>query len=173
MRLLPFLTLLFFAACGTASTYSRITINEQYSIELPADMEPAKLNENASLEYQNLQRELYAIVIAEEKKTLNDYGLEYDLETYARQAARSIDSSYTGKPGLQQIGNLKAVHLSLKGKYDNAGSTQDLVYRLTVIETPTCYYQVLLWTLEKKYDSNRADMEHIESSFLEVVAPAK
>lgn len=136
-------------------------------------MEPAKLNENASLEYQNGQRELYAIVIEEEKKTLNDYGLEYDLEAYARQAARSIDSSFTGKPGPQLIGKLKAAHIALKGKYINGGSAFDMVYRLTVIETPTRFYQLLIWTLDKNYEKNRADMEHIESSFAEAEQKAE
>ena len=93
------------------------------------------------------------------------------LETYAKLGAKAIDSTYKDKLVLQKIGNYKAMHCGLKGKMSNSGTEYDVVYRLTVIETPLRYYQLLIWTMDKRYESNRADMEHIESSFLEL--PAK
>jgi len=163
-KLLPFLLILLAFSCTPETKYSTVTINEQYSLEVPDHMEPGELSEDASFEYQNLQRELYAVVIDEQKETLNGFGLEYDLDTYMKIAMREIDSSGTVKPVKQKIGGLNALHAGLKGQVNG----HQAVYRLTVIETPKRFYQLLIWTMDSWYERNRGDIEKIESSFKEI-----
>lgn len=166
-------TLLLAVSCETPKTYTDITVNEQFVLSLPADMVPADLDDKASMQYQAADRELYVMVLDESKETLNGFGLEYDLATYAKVALHNFDSTATVTPAVQKIGDYKAMHAGLNRKVQSKGREYDAVYRLTVIETPKNFYQILTWTMSSWYDKNRADMEHMEGSFRELAVSAK
>lgn len=134
-----------------------------YTMELPAEMDPASMD-SVSLHYEAPDRELYVIVIDESKAKIISFGLDYDLETYMKIASRTLDSAgmYVNKP--LTINNYKALQTEIKTKHKD----KMVVYKLTAIETPKFFYQVLVWTTEDRYDSNKEDMEKIVSSFKEV-----
>lgn len=157
-------------SCTEKTNFAPIEINEQYTLDVPSYMEPAELTENASFEYKCGQRELYAIVVDEKKSTLKGFGLEYDLDTYMKIAMHRIDSTSDVKPVPQKINGLNALHAGLKGEVKNNGQKYNAVYRLTVIETQEHFYQLLIWTMDSWYDRNKADIEHMESSFHERTA---
>ncbi|TND08684.1 MAG: hypothetical protein FD123_1900 [Bacteroidetes bacterium] len=160
-------------SCDKSTKYVNVTINDQYTLSLPDDMVSADLSEKASLQYQSPQRELYTLVLDESKETLNGFGLEYDLATYMQVAIHNLDSTSKQKPVEQKIGPYKALHIGLKKKVNNKGRTYDAVYRLTVIETPKYFYQLLTWTMDGWYERNRTDIEHIDGSFKELPASKK
>lgn len=135
-----------------------------YTVQIPDEMEPARINENASLEYQDENRQLYTVVIDESKAKIISFGLDYDLETYMKIAARALDSTglYLNKPA--KINSYNALQTEIKSKVK--GKT--MVYKLTCIETPRYFYQVLISSAEDRYESNKDDMEKIISSFKEL-----
>lgn len=126
-------------------------------------MEPARINENASLEYQDENKQLYAVVIDESKAKIISFGLDYDLETYMKIAGRSLDSTGLYLNKSVTINKYKALQTEIKAKLKG----KNMVYRLTCIETPRYFYQVLLSSSEDRFESNKDDMEKIVASFKE------
>ncbi len=61
----------------------------RYEMLLPNNMEPSHVNDSAaSLEYQNVKRQLFIEVIDESKAKIISFGLDYDLETYMKICTR-------------------------------------------------------------------------------------
>lgn len=134
-----------------------------YQVEIPVTMEPSRLNENASLEYADENSELYAVVIDESKAKIISFGLDYDLETYMKIAGRALDSTGLYLNKSIKVGNFNALQTEIKANFRN----KKVVYLLTCIETPKHFYQVLVWTLDDRYEGNKADMERMINSFKE------
>jgi hypothetical protein len=134
-----------------------------YSLLLPDRMEPAHFGDNASLQYEDRNAELYTMIIDESKAKIISFDLDYDLETYMKISSHTIDSAgvYVNKP-LEINGN-KALQTEIRKKING----KDIVYRLTCIETPKYFYQLLVWTIASRYDSNKEEMDTIISSFKE------
>ena len=142
----------------------RSSNGSHYSLIVTGDMEPTKLDENASFEYRDKKNELYAMVVDESKAKIISFDLDYDLETYMKIASRRLDSAgmYVNKP-LMINGN-RALQTDIKKKVKG----ETIFYRLTVLETPKYFYQLLVWTIESRLAGNKADMETIITSFREV-----
>lgn len=138
----------------------------RYGLIIPSGMEPASFDDNASFQYQDKDRELYALVIDESKAKIISFDLDYDLDTYMKIASRRLDSAgmYVNKP--LTINGYKALQTDIRKKTDKV----TIVYRLTVIETPKYFYQVLLWTSEGRFAQNSDDMDKIINSFKETEA---
>jgi hypothetical protein len=138
----------------------------QYSMELPKSFVPAHFNDTLpemSLQYENADRGLHVLVIDESKAKIISFGLDYDLDTYMKIATRAQDKDgvYVNKP-LTINGN-KALQTEIK----EITNGKKQVYKLTCIETQKFFYQVLVWTDEDKYDSNKDEMEAMINSFKE------
>lgn len=138
----------------------------RYALEIPSSMKPANINDNASLQYEDEARGLYVVVIDESKAKIISFGLDYDLDTYMKIASRTLDSAglYVNKP--VTVNGYKALQTEIKGK----SKGQDVVYKLTCLESPKFFYQVLVRSEASKFDSNNRDMEKITNSFKEVDA---
>lgn len=138
----------------------------RYELFLPNDMEPSHVNDSAaSLEYQNVKRQLFIEVIDESKAKIISFGLDYDLETYMKICTRTIDNEglYVNK-SLTINGN-KALQTEIK----KANSKGKLIeYKLTCVETPKFFYQILIWTPDNSFSANKADMEKMVNSFKEI-----
>ncbi|MEO5642348.1 MAG: hypothetical protein ABIQ40_16355 [Bacteroidia bacterium] len=138
----------------------------QYSMELPNDFVPADFNDTLpemSLQYENAQHGLHVLVIDESKAKIISFGLDYDLDTYMKIATRTQDKDgvYVNKP-LTINGN-KALQTEIKETSNGVKK----MYKLTCIETQKFFYQLLIWSEEDKYTSNKEDMEKMVNSFKE------
>jgi hypothetical protein len=137
----------------------------RYSLLLPHDFTPAHLNDSvASLQYESVKRGMYILVIDESKAKIISFGLDYDLDTYMKIATRSKDVegvhinlpvNINGNKGFQTD-----IRESFKGK--------KMVYRLTCLETPKFFYQILMACPESSFDSNRGEMDKMLNSFKEI-----
>src|ERR1700746_3008317 len=68
-----------FSACKHETVFTEVKVNNSYSILIPDYIQPCTdLHKDASLQYQNTEKEIYAIVIDEKKITMQDYNLDYD-----------------------------------------------------------------------------------------------
>ncbi len=136
-----------------------ITIANQYSLTVPGYMsEMPDLHDDASLQYGNLFKEAYVIVLDEpkgelklalEENNLLDY-YSNDLDGYAdlifESMEEEINNGYLLELQDTVVNNTKAKITSLMGEYDGI----NIVYYLGVYEGKERYYQVITWTQQSK-----------------------
>jgi hypothetical protein len=162
-----------FAACTKETKFNEVKINDRYSIEIPDYMQPCTdLHKDASLQYQNVEKDIYAMVIDEKKVTMQDYNLDYDIDLYFNSIAsqpflETIKDGKVSPPGRQQINGNKALVAEITGKIE----ANEVYYRMCVIESPYQFYQLLVWTRAENKDKYLPDMIRIMESFKELPHP--
>jgi len=171
-RKIIFMFLLCFAvaSCNREAVFSEVKINNRYSVLIPDYLQPcADLHKEASLQYQNTEKDVYVLVIDEKKKTMVNYDLNYNVDLYFNNIAKQgfIETIKNGKisiPGRETINDNKALIAEITGKVDQT----DVFYKLAVIETPYTFYQVLVWTRAENKEKYEKDMMKIIESFKEM-----
>lgn len=165
------LTVIF--SCNQETTFSEVNVNNRYSILMPSYMKPCNdIQKDASLQYQNLEKDVYAIVIDEKKVTMQDYDLNFNLDTYynnisSQGFSESIKNGKISIPGRQEINGNKALIADISGKLED----NDVYYKFAVIETPYEFYQILTWTRESHRQKLEKDMIKMIESFKELPHP--
>lgn len=175
-KLFLFLSLTLFFACDKAAETQTVKIGGRYQIDLPAQMEEAKgLNKDASLQYQNPVKELYAIVIDESKSALEesifDNNLEdtytNDLTGYTKLVTENIrnNAAISKLPPLlpAKINNLHAFMLDITGSMNGL----KIYWKIAYIEGKNRYYQVMVWTLAENREKYEPVMAAAINSFKE------
>ncbi len=166
--------LIFVNSCTKETVFTSVKVNEKYTIAIPDYLKPCTdLHKDASIQYQNPEKEVYAIVIDERKKLMADYDLDYDLDLYYKNIASQafIESIKNGKispPGRQEIDGHKALITEITGNINGT----DVYYRMGIIETPYAFYQLLAWTRTENKEKYMADMIKMIESFKESPQPA-
>ena len=140
-----------------------------YTLELPQDMQPANFNADASFQYRSEAGDYSCIVIDDSKEKIASYGLDYDLETYMKIATRKLDSAGLYVNTSMEVNGMKAMQATIKGKKEGIPTN----YILTCIETPSYYYQLVCWSPESKFGTNKDVLESIIQSFTEVPVVVK
>jgi hypothetical protein len=140
----------------------------RYSVMLPPGFVPAHFNDTLpemSLQYEDAKRALHVLVIDESKAKIISFGLDYDLDTYMKIATRTLDKDglYVNKP--LTINGYKTLQTDLNLTMKNVKK----VYRLTCVETTKYFYQVLVWSDENNFASNKDDIDKIINSFKESI----
>lgn len=124
------------------------------------------LNEDACLEFQNAVKEVYTIVIQDDKESLQLAELNYDgIEEFYEMIFKElgVGESYlnrkVGTPKKKTIGTYKFIinDCSLRDKELEA----DLYYVMGLVETPNSYYQVMSWTLLENKEKFKKEFENI------------
>lgn len=151
-----------------------ITIKNKYSVELPEFLSKSQgLHDNASLQYQNVFKEFYIVVIDEPKKefaeiasTTEDFspdlnGYHQILKSGLEEGIQKIDITPTKDI---QINGLKAKTFSLTGEL----SEIPIYYNVAYIEGKDTFYQIVTWTLKSSKQKYQEPMEKIISSFKEI-----
>jgi hypothetical protein len=120
--------ILAFVSCKQEAKFTEVNINQRYTIQLPDYLQACTdLHENASLQYQNAELDIYAMVIEEKKSTMENYDLDYDLELYYNSIASQafVDNIKNGKvspAGRQEINGNKAIVSEITGNFDGNSS---------------------------------------------------
>lgn len=169
-------------SCESGEEKQTVTIDNRYSLDLPSFLaEGIDLNDDASLQYQNILREFYVIVIDEPKSDITaviaDNGLtgmyptEFDAYTDLMldgfdaalditKESEVIDTTINQMPA--RLININATVEGLKA-----------YYALALIEGKNNYYQVLSWTVDSKEAEHKDLMKQIIYSFKEVEKRSK
>lgn len=149
-----------------------------YKISIPKHMSVSKeLNDDASLQYQDIYKELYIIVIDEPKtdfiKTFSEPDInEYDdkltpEKNYRMVQMKSMKEKMTlrGEPGVKKatINGLDAEIVDFTGAVEGVAS--DIYYKLAFIEGTKNLYMVMTWTLASDKDKNNDEMDQMIQSF--------
>lgn len=174
--IITLLTAFTLASCINENEVQTITANN-YQIELPAYLNKAySLNDDASLQYMNMWREFYVIVIDETKAEMHaaidenqlSYVYSKDLNGYSSLLLDSFND-FKGRPNhtpltTTTINGMQTQLTSISDYVDGIG----IYYKIGYFESENNYYQVCTWTLKEykaKYD---AKMDKIIHSFKEL-----
>ena len=145
--------------------FEEVKINDEYQMRIPDYMmKSGNLNADASLQYQNLFKETYIIVIDEPKdeviltfSTLGEYddslsAVENYRDIHLAHFNETIDQSWQSKAQSLTIDGMDAELVELQGTVE--GLASELYYHLTFIESREKLYMVMAWTFadrKKKY----------------------
>ncbi len=159
-------------SCQTTDADQVVAIDKKFSISLPSYLSKSTdLNPDASLEYQNMVKEFYVIVIEdskeEMKKSLEENQLtgQYsnDINGYANLLMQGFEQKIkiSRKDPLVDtvVNNMPAKHLRISGKVDGI----DAYYSVAFVEGKNTYYQVMAWTTaakEKQYSERMTKIIH-------------
>ena len=146
-------------------------------MELPKSMIKSKrLNDSASLQYENGAEELYVIVLDESKKSIHDViasnGIQdlysNDIEGYSKLIMdglkTAIKKSKTTNLKKEIINSNKSITAELSATVDNL----KVYYSLAYIEGKDTYYQIMSWTLSNKKELNKEKINKMIHSFKEI-----
>ncbi len=127
-----------------------------------------ELQVEASLKYKNEEKDIYMIVIDENKKDLVHYNLKYKLTDYFKVvAAQPFLGSTHGKmadPVRRKINGSDALVAEITGDFNK----HPVFYKLVVIETENRFYQILSWTGDGYKESPLPDIDRMIDSFKEL-----
>lgn len=156
--------------------YNTVVVPNAYSVEIPKFMRSTTgLNEEASLQYQNIFKETYVIVIDEPKSgfvdLLKEMGQFDDsislIQNYREIQMQLLSStmyiSQQSEPRAMKINGLDAEMVEVDATVD--GIDEDISYLLTFIEGTDDTYMMMAWTLESKKDEHKKTFETIAESF--------
>ncbi|MFI5150388.1 MAG: hypothetical protein ACHQRM_11695 [Bacteroidia bacterium] len=160
------LTFFFLSAilCSCSTKWADVQVNEKYALQLPSYLEPGNFSKDASLQYQNTDREFYIMMIDEDKTSFAQYGLDYDLNTYTKVAIAKYDS--TGKiiPQRIRIGKDSARVADIPGSING----NDVFFKTVTIESPTRFYKINISMMGRDKEKYAPDVERILNSFREL-----
>ena len=160
----------FLSGCTQKTVFTPVNINGQYTVRLPSYLEPStQLSKEASLQYQNTEKEFYCLVIDENKSELKKYNLNYTLKSYFDSAKkellnRGLTDVFVAKSEEKHIDSCNVLIADILGKVGN----EDVCYKFAVIETPHNYYQFIFWTLKEYKKKYEVDMDSVLYSFKEL-----
>ncbi|GGB79571.1 hypothetical protein GCM10007424_19670 [Flavobacterium suaedae] len=165
-------------SCGGNSNETQtIKVKNLYSIEIPGYFEKASnLNKDASLEYQNIFKDIYIMVIDEPKSEFNDVieenGMTYLYEPNLSGYAKIVKETFGNSGTMDSIPNLKDRTINgLKAKTFHCTGTvegEDIYWVSACLEGKDHYYQIVSWTQAGSKEDYKPDMYAMINSFKEL-----
>ena len=123
-----------------------------------------EFTEVAGIEYANLQREQYLVVISEPKADFTSntdvFGYNDLLQQNLRESLENLQVKYLGEVKINGMNGLK---YELRGEIDNV----KIVYLQVALEGEDHFHQLLFWTLPTRWRSNLGLFEEALVSFTE------
>jgi len=153
-------------SCKKNTVFTEVKIKDKFSIQLPDYLSPAKeIHQEASLQYQNQEKEVYMVVMDESIESLKNNDPDNNLEGYYKNIVsqpflESVKNAKISIPGRQQIHGANALITQITGEISGV----PVLYKLAVIETKSNYCQVLIWTKAANREEYEQDMDTIIES---------
>lgn len=156
------------------SNYNTIEIDSIYQLDVPKYMkEMSSLHPEASLEYANVYKDVYTVVINEEKEqfiTLFKELEEYDLglssiENYAnaqkKMYSERLSESKIQDYGLIEINGYPARQIKMSGVVEGI----KISYVIAFIEGIDNIFMIMNWTSDAQFDKYETMFEFINGTF--------
>ena len=154
--------------------FKRVKVDSLFILSVPKYMKSMEgLNEEASLQYANIYKETYAVVIHENKEEFIASFREYDeydeslsvIENYSEVQTKMFEEALTNPKsspyGLTEINGVQARQVAIEGESDGI----KIVYLLGFIEGKENIFMVMNWTLQNRFEKYETTFEMINSSF--------
>lgn len=158
------------------SDFKEVEINHQYRMGIPKYMrETTGLNKEALLQYQNIFKETYTIVIDESKEEfvkvfsdLDQYNDDISLiknyrDIQLQLISERMNVEKQGEPIELKINGMEAEMVDLDGTVD--GIDEKISYFLTFIEGTDNVYMIMSWTMTSRKETYKATFENMAKSF--------
>jgi hypothetical protein len=152
------------------------SLDGDFSLSIPAYMTKATtLNDDASLQYQNMFKEVYVIVIGEDKqefintfKKLDNYDTTRSpVSNYAdvQVQATSANMNVISKTDIvrSKINGMRAAATEMDASVE--GVSTPITYFLTFFEGKEKMYMIMAWTFQSKKDTYRNTFDKMAKSF--------
>lgn len=120
-----------------------------------------KLHNDAILAVTNSSKELYLIVLSENKSDFPDLNLEKYAQKAKDRLISNLKSPYTAVRRNFIIHNNSAIQYEIRGLSEG----MDVAYLHTSVEHSRNYYQILAWTLRSKFNEKKEHLQRIIQSF--------
>lgn len=169
-------------ACQSAETEKKITIGNTYSVSIPGHLDKTDdLNDDASLQYQNLWKELYVIVIDEPKDEFNELmeieggflGYEANFQGYSDLILDGFDEAIDLKAPFvvkdTVINGMNAKFTAQSAYFEG----MDIYYQIGIYEGKENYFQMFTWTSEGKKEKLKNQMNKMMVSIKELGTSAQ
>jgi hypothetical protein len=166
--LIAFLAVAFMSASAQTKLVEK-RIGHVYFLSVPNYMTVTKeLNKSASLQYQNIMKEAYVIVIEDNKAELDSLGMRFTdpqdfYDGFITDFTADLENKkFTGTKRIK-IGKNNAVQAEVSAIFNE----NPIWYLITVVESPTHFYKIITWTLEENKDKLKRDYLKMVKSFHE------
>jgi hypothetical protein len=159
--------------------FNPVVINNEYEIRIPDYMKSTtELNDEASLQYQNMFKEAYIVILDELKadviSTFQSTGQYSDslspVQNYSKVQSGFLDQTMTilKKTEAQSImiNGLNAEVLEIDGEVE--GIPEPITYFLTFVEGKEKIYMIMEWTLQSRKEKYRSTFNKSIKSFREI-----
>jgi hypothetical protein len=137
-----------------------------YTIEIPEYMTRTyQLNDVATLQYQNVAKEAYTIVIDDSKDQLHNLGVKFIdskdfLDNFTATYMEGAENRKISETTKFESNNNK--HAQCEMSWSNEGI--DFFMLITVVETNNNYYKILSWTIQDNKSTLYDDFVKISKS---------
>jgi hypothetical protein len=122
-----------------------------------------ELNDKAELQASDTSKQMYLIVLTDNKADYTDMDLDKHSRTTLDVLTKAMTSSYKTGPTSLTIDGNPAVQYEVRGEIKSL----NVVYLHTTVETPSHYQQIVAWTLQTTYDEREQSLKNIIESFKE------
>lgn len=164
---------------ATETKYDTKKVNNLYSVDIPDFMvSTTDLNDEATLQYNNLYKEKYIIVLDEDKETLisdlKSFGLYDEKRSLLDMFAEAKESFIINESSV--IGKINRKNKKINGmdaaltEFDSnvAGIPEAVTYHLAFVEGKENLYTVMAWTLTSRKADFKDEAAKMISSFREL-----
>ncbi len=155
-------------SCTRESEFHDVSVKDLYSIAIPTYLDSsAEFNPGASLQYVNVDKAVYIMVIDQPKSELNSPEMQVTLDAYynlvASRFAVGDDPTTATPPSTRELNGLKSMQTEATG----IENTHEIYYKLAVVESESHFYQILAWTLLDQKAKYSDDLQRMIDSFEE------
>ncbi|MCP2045619.1 hypothetical protein [Pontibacter sp. HSC-36F09] len=155
-----------FSAVQAQTQFTERKGGHSYSMEIPSYMvKTYELNDVASLQYFNKNKDAYAIVIEDSKDELETKGMMFENAT---DFLDSFTADYKKEEKRRKLSKTKAFESNGNKIAQNelkwTDEDGDFFMLITAVETKTHFYKVICWTLAANAPQLKEDFKHLSES---------
>jgi hypothetical protein len=157
---------IFFALTGFSQTFSVKKGGHVYTMEIPDYLAKTySLNEVATLQYMNSNKEAYVIVIEDSKELLESLGTKFvDSKDFLDNFTSTFHKNDKNRTlgAVSQFTSNNNKHSQVEMTWENDGLNFYMI--ITGVETPTHFYKIMTWTISENKDLLKSDFLRISKS---------
>jgi len=155
-------------ACGlvlpaVGQNFSEQKVGHIYYISVPDYMTKAfDINDAASCQYQNVEKEAYAIVIDDSKEDLSSLDMTFSgprhfFDDFIKDYQAEAEQRQVSTPKEFQQNGIKFLQAEMSYVFEGTG----IFMIITIAETKTHFYKILTWTLSDNKQTLQSDLSRI------------
>jgi hypothetical protein len=152
-------------AIFSQSTFKEYKAGHTFDISLPDYMsKTADLNSSAAIQYKNVVKDIYGVVIFDTKEELKLLEMNYTstnefYEDFIKDFLKDEEKRNVSKPKSTKKGEISFIECD--ASYFDKEINNSIYYFVGIVETKTAFYKVLSWCSMENKDKYKADFQKI------------